>query len=55
MRAAASFSYEGLVATAIEPHAADFEGVLAIGCESRLYLGLETYKVKCKDLFLKIN
>ena len=36
MRATASYSYEALVATAIEPFAADCDVVSTIGCESRL-------------------
>ena len=33
MRATASYSYEGFVAIAIEPYAADHDAVSAIGCE----------------------
>ena len=42
MRATASYLYEGLVATAIEPYAASREGVSAIGCEGVSAIGCES-------------
>ena len=34
MKMTSSYWYEGLVAAAIEPYAADCDGVSAIGCET---------------------
>ena len=50
MRATASYSYEGLVAAAIEPFAADHDGVSGIGCESRFFVephaGIRTWDLR---------
>ena len=43
MRVTASYSYEGLVALAIEPYAADRDRVSAIDCESRWYKFIKDY------------
>ena len=54
MRVTASYSYEGLLVVAIDPYAADHDGVSAIGCKSRFCSSPNPYLIE--DLiFFKCN